>query len=108
MPATIRIVVLDNRWLLLDNVRSGTAAGHRRAEEYIDYQHDEKQNAKSHRQPQQPQRMNAAVLVQRLNGYQTSATLTTAKETPLSSANIESGFRVSKIENESASSARAD
>ena len=78
MPATIRIVVLDNRWLLLDNVRSGAAAGHRRAEEYIDYQHDEEQNAKSHRQPQQPQRMNAAVLVQRLNGYQTSATLTTA------------------------------
>lgn len=108
MPATIRIVVLDNRWLLLDNVRSGAAAGHRRAEEYIDYQHDEKQNAKSHRQPQQPQRMDAAVLVQRLNGYQTNVTLTTALRRHLSSsADTEIGFRVSKIEKEIAASARA-
>lgn len=51
VPATIRIVVLDNRWLLLDNVRPGAAAGHRRAEEYIDYQHDEEQDAESYRQP---------------------------------------------------------
>lgn len=54
MPATIRIIVLDNRWLFLDNVRPGAAAGHRGAEEYIDYQHDEEQNAKSYCQPQQP------------------------------------------------------
>lgn len=54
MPATIRIVVFDDRRLLLDNVGPGAAAGHRRAKEYVDYEHDEEQNAESYCQPEQP------------------------------------------------------
>lgn len=41
VPAAVRIVILDDRRLFLDNVGPSTAAGHRRAQEYIDNEHDE-------------------------------------------------------------------
>lgn len=37
MPAAVGVIVLYDRRFLLDDVCPGAAAGHRRAEEYVDY-----------------------------------------------------------------------
>lgn len=54
VPATIRIVIFDDGWFLLDGIGPGATAGHRGTEEYVDNEHDEEQNAKNHGQPEQP------------------------------------------------------
>ena len=66
VPAAVWIVVLDDRGLLLDDLGARAAARHRRAEEDVDDEHDQQENAESYRQPEQPARVHSAVLAQRL------------------------------------------
>ena len=47
------VVVVDGR-LLLDDLAAGAGAGHGRAEEDVDEEHDGEEDAKGHAQPQQP------------------------------------------------------
>jgi len=41
VPAAVRVVVLDDARLLLDDVGAGARARHRRAQEHVDDEHDE-------------------------------------------------------------------
>lgn len=54
MPRPIRIIILNDTRLLLNNLRACTCARHRRAQENINNQHDQEEYAEGDGQPQQP------------------------------------------------------
>lgn len=61
VPAAVRVVVLDDAWLLFDDVGAGARACHRRAQEYVDDEHDEEHESERYAQVQQPRRPYAPV-----------------------------------------------
>lgn len=61
MPGAIRVIVLDDARVLLDDLGACTAAGHGRAEEDVDDEHDEEHDAERDAQPEQPRRVDTVV-----------------------------------------------
>lgn len=66
VPAAIGVVVLDDRGLLLDYLGARAAARHRRAEEHVDYEHNQEEDGQGYGQPEEPARVDQALLAQRL------------------------------------------
>jgi len=58
VPGSVGIVLFDNAGFFLDDLSFGARAGHGRAEEYVNDQHDDKQDPESDAQVEQPQRLN--------------------------------------------------
>lgn len=63
VPAAVRVVVLDNAGLLLDDVGARARACHRRAQEHVDDEHDEEHEAERYAQVQQPRGPDAVGLL---------------------------------------------
>lgn len=61
VPAAVRVVVFDDAGLLLDNVGTGARARHRRAQEYVDNEHNEEHEPERYAQVQEPRWPDAAV-----------------------------------------------
>lgn len=59
MPGAIRVVFFNDAGLFLDDFCLGTRAGHGRAEKYVDDEHNQKEDAESDAQIEQPQRLDA-------------------------------------------------
>lgn len=59
MPGPVRVVVLDDARFLLDYFCPGARARHRRAQEDVDDEHDEEEDAQSDGEPKQPRGMDA-------------------------------------------------
>lgn len=54
MPRPIRIIILDDTRLLLNDLSACACARHRRTQENINDQHDQEEYAEGDRQPEQP------------------------------------------------------
>jgi len=63
MPTSVRIIIFNDTRFFFDYFGSGAGAGHGRAQENIDDQHDEEKNTKSYAQPQKPTGVNAPSIV---------------------------------------------
>lgn len=59
MPGAIRVILLDDAGLLLDDFGLGTGAGHGRTEEHVDDEHNQEEDAESDAQIEQPERLDA-------------------------------------------------
>lgn len=58
MPGAIRVILFYDAGLFFDDFGLGTRAGHGRAEEHVDDEHNQEEDAESDAQIEQPQRLN--------------------------------------------------
>lgn len=61
MPAAVRVIVFDDARFLFDNVGAGARARHRRAQEYVDDEHNEEHEPERYAQVQKPRWPDAAI-----------------------------------------------
>lgn len=54
VPRPVRIIILNDARLLLDDLGPGAGARHRRTQEDVDDEHDEEQHSQCNAEPQQP------------------------------------------------------
>lgn len=68
MPAPVRIVVLYDAGLFLDNLGPRARASHGRAQEYVDDEHEEEEDPQGDGQPQQPRGVHSSDVVAKFLG----------------------------------------
>jgi hypothetical protein len=58
VPGAVRVILFYDAGLLFDDFGLGTRAGHGRAEEHVDDEHNQEEDAESDAQIEQPKRLN--------------------------------------------------